>query len=330
MTPVAPRLVREWRLNSERPRAVETRTVLPPPIGTAHPRRPAWARIPEHSLASGRRPGRTEFPVGALRAGRRPVLATQFTEIGVAECLSILFEDAHCLAVVKAAGQFTQGTWAPPGETTLESDVRAYLGPASPAAVYLGIAHRLDRGTSGVLIWAKTKKAARRLSEELERRLVIKEYWAVVEGPPSTLPPDASPSDRDLLSQSGAEVVWSDWLTAANKAGVVTALDAPAIGARAAVTRVRYERAVALPEGCHWLRLWPETGRTHQLRASAAHRGMPVLGDAAYGSARSFPQPHAFALHARSLRLKHPISGAPLELIAPLPPAWAQARIVLT
>jgi 23S rRNA pseudouridine1911/1915/1917 synthase len=247
----------------------------------------------------------------------------------VAECLSILFEDAHCLAVIKAAGQFTQGTWAPPGETTLEADVRAYLDPASPATVYLGIAHRLDRGTSGVLIWAKTPKAARRLSEEFERRLVVKEYWAVVEAAPSTLSPDADLAVRRLLGQTGSEVVWSDWLTAANKAGVVTALDAPATGARSAVTRVRYQPAVALPEGCHWLCLWPETGRTHQLRAQAARRGLPVVGDAAYGSTRAFPQPHAFALHARALRLKHPISGVPLELTAPLPAAWETAGFVL-
>jgi 23S rRNA pseudouridine1911/1915/1917 synthase len=242
----------------------------------------------------------------------------------VAECLSILFEDAHCLAVVKASGQFTQGTWAPPGETTLESDVRAYLDPANLATVYLGIAHRLDRGTSGVLIWAKTPKAARRLSAQFERRLVVKEYWAVVEAARSI-----SPGERCRLGQNGSEAVWSNWLTAANKAGVVTALDAPAAGARAAVTRVRYQPAVALPEGCHWLCLWPETGRTHQLRAQAAHRGLPVVGDAAYGSTRSFPQPHAFALHARAIRLKHPVSGVSLDLTAPLPPAWANAGFVL-
>jgi 23S rRNA pseudouridine1911/1915/1917 synthase len=243
----------------------------------------------------------------------------------VAERFSILFEDAHCLAVAKPAGQFTQGNWAPPGETTLESDVRAYLDPAGPAAVYLGIAHRLDRPTSGVLIWAKTPKGARRLSAQFERRKVVKEYWAIVtrsELSPQSEGPSAPP---ELVLRGDVEAVWSNWLTRANQSGVVTALDSTAPGARAAVTRVRCEAATALPEGFHWLRLWPETGRTHQLRAQAARRGLPIVGDAAYGSTRSFPQPDGIALHARSLRLFHPITGLPLVVAAPLPPSWYAA-----
>ena len=97
------------------------------------------------------------------------------------QSLAILYEDPHCLAVVKPPGQFTQGSWAPPGEITLETAVRQYLNPDDPDSVYLGIVHRLDRPTSGVLIWAKTPKAARRLSSQFERRRVVKEYWAIVE-----------------------------------------------------------------------------------------------------------------------------------------------------
>ncbi len=95
--------------------------------------------------------------------------------------LVILYEDSDCLAVAKPAGQFTQGQWAPPGEMTLESAIRRYLNPAEPESVYLGIVHRLDRPTSGVLLWAKTPKAARRLSSAFEKRRVVKEYWAIVE-----------------------------------------------------------------------------------------------------------------------------------------------------
>jgi 23S rRNA pseudouridine1911/1915/1917 synthase len=76
--------------------------------------------------------------------------------------LVVLYEDEHCLAVVKPPGQFTQGSWAPPDEITLETAVRQYLDPGDPASVYLGIVHRLDRPTSGLLIWAKTLKAAGR------------------------------------------------------------------------------------------------------------------------------------------------------------------------
>ena len=238
----------------------------------------------------------------------------------------VLLEDEHCLAIVKPAGQFTQGTWAPAGEQTLEQEVRAYLDPANPAGVYLGIVHRLDRPVSGVLIWAKNPKAARRLSSQFEHRKVQKEYWAVVS------PPAGASSVAELFwSSEGSttfEETWTDWLTSAGTAGVVRAVPEASPGARPAVTRVSCDRAAHLPEGCRWLRLWPETGRTHQLRVQTAIRGLPILGDAAYGSDRSFPQ--GIALHARLLCVRHPILQTPLELCAPLPPAWLAQGIDLT
>ena len=94
--------------------------------------------------------------------------------------LDVLFEDEHCLAVSKPAGQFTQGSWAPPGECTLEQAVRHHLDPSNPSSVYVGIVHRLDRPVSGVLIWAKNPRAARRLATQFERRQAAKEYWAIV------------------------------------------------------------------------------------------------------------------------------------------------------
>jgi 23S rRNA pseudouridine1911/1915/1917 synthase len=247
----------------------------------------------------------------------------------VAERLSILFEDPHCLAVAKPAGQFTQGSWAPPGETTLEGDIRAYLDPDGPESVYVGIVHRLDRPTSGVLIWAKTPKAARRLSAQFERRQVVKEYWAVVARSESSCPSESPAASAGPLFPGDDEPIWSDWLTRANQSGVVTALDAATPGARAAVTRVRCEATTAMPEGLHWLRLWPETGRTHQLRVQAARRGLPIVGDAVYGSTRSFTQPHAIGLHARAVRLRHPVTGAPLVIVARLPVSWSAAGINL-
>ena len=95
--------------------------------------------------------------------------------------LDVLYEDEHCLALVKPAGQFTQGSWAPPDEQTLEQAVRDYLAPADPGSAYVGIVHRLDRAVSGVLLWAKNSRSARRLSRQFERRSVRKEYWGIVE-----------------------------------------------------------------------------------------------------------------------------------------------------
>jgi 23S rRNA pseudouridine1911/1915/1917 synthase len=247
----------------------------------------------------------------------------------VAERLCILFEDPHCLAVAKPAGQFTQGSWAPPGEATLESDVRDYLEPAGPGSVYVGIVHRLDRPTSGVLIWAKTSKAARRLSAQFERRKVVKEYWAIVTQSQSSTRSESSSTLPELLARGGGDTIWSDWLTRPNQSGVVTVFESPAPGARAAITRVRFEVASTLADGLLWLRLWPETGRTHQLRAQAARRGLPIVGDVDYGSTQSLPDPNVVALHARELALAHPITGLPLRIAAPLPEFWSAAGINL-
>lgn len=243
---------------------------------------------------------------------------------------AILFEDDHCLAVAKPPGQFPLGVWAPPGETTLESAVRCHLDASNPRGVYLGIVHRLDRPTSGVLIWAKTPKAARRLSRQFESRKAIKEYWAVV-APPSggttdgcqAQPPFTAP---DPLSRE----TWIDSLTRPDRTGLVRVVPPRTEGAREAITEVAAGVPMALPEGTVWLRLWPRTGRAHQLRVQAAARGMPILGDSIYGSDRFFKPAHAIALHAYRLQVRHPISGSDLVLTAPLPDAWAALGIVLS
>jgi 23S rRNA pseudouridine1911/1915/1917 synthase len=227
------------------------------------------------------------------------------------EPLAVLFEDAHVLAVNKPAGVLTQGATggAPP---SLEVMVRHHLDAARPESVYLGTVHRLDRPVSGIVVWAKTPKAARRLASQFAARDVRKEYWAIVaEGAQAT----------------EEEGVWDDWLSSPDSSGVVRVAAAGTVGAREARTRFRRDRAIRLPEGAAWLRLWPLTGRTHQLRAQAAHRGLPILGDAVYGSTRTFPV--GIALHARELEFLHPTLRRPVTLSAALPPAWEAAGIVL-
>jgi 23S rRNA pseudouridine1911/1915/1917 synthase len=237
----------------------------------------------------------------------------------------LLFEDEHCLAIEKPAGQFTHGSWAPSGEQTLEQEVREYLNPANPSSVYLGIVHRLDRPVSGLLVWAKSAKSARRLSQQFEHRRVEKEYWAIVEDAQTMAQPERAGSGP--IASSPVDCTWIDWLTSAGVAGVVRAVAAGTERARQAVTRFSLEKASSLPSGLLWLRLWPETGRTHQLRVQAALRGLPIVGDANYGA--SYPFPRGIALHARRLGLRHPILGTPLELSAPLPASWADQGFVL-
>jgi 23S rRNA pseudouridine1911/1915/1917 synthase len=226
------------------------------------------------------------------------------------EPLSVLFEDPHCLAVAKPAGVATQG---PPGpEATLEAAVRRHLAPDDPGSVYLGTVHRLDRPVSGVVVWAKTPKAARRLAAQFARREAAKEYWAIVEA---------------VAPEVGREGTWDDWLSPSAESGVVRVVGPAAEGARRAITRFRGDRAVALPGGCAWLRLWPETGRTHQLRAQAAARGMAVVGDASYGATRPFAR--GIALHARALRVVHPVSREAMAWVAPVPDDWLSQGIEL-
>jgi 23S rRNA pseudouridine1911/1915/1917 synthase len=232
--------------------------------------------------------------------------------------LAIVHEDSHCLVVSKPAGQFTQGVWAPAGEITLETAVRQYLAPGDPATVYLGIVHRLDRVTSGLLVWAKTSKAARRLSSQFERRRVVKEYWAIVEAGGSV----SSTQPRDQI--------WTDWVTRADRNGVVQIVPPRTAGAREAITHVRFETEITIAPNLTWVRLWPQTGRTHQLRVQAARRGIPILGDSAYGSlAPPSLLGSGIALHARALTIFHPITGTELAFAAPLPSAWECNGIVL-
>src|SRR6266478_6543423 len=113
----------------------------------------------------------------------------------MSDMLEVLYEDNHCLAVAKPAPLLTQGV--PPGIPTLEGLAKAYLKErySKKGNVYLGIPHRLDRPVSGVVLFARNTKAARRLAEQFQDRTVTKVYWALVEG---TVEP--------------AEGTWEDWL----------------------------------------------------------------------------------------------------------------------
>lgn len=227
--------------------------------------------------------------------------------------LSILFEDNHCLAVAKPAALLTQGV--PPGIPTLEALVKAYLKDKhnKTGNVYLGIPHRLDRPVSGVVLFARNTKAARRLAEQFQQREVRKIYWAVVErSVEGQLPPE--------------EGEWEDWLLKIQDEARTERATAATPGARQA--QLRFRRLRERPEGA-LLEIEPRTGRMHQIRVQAAVRGWPLLGDALYGARLPFgppaamPRDRVIALHARSLTFLHPIRYEPVTVTAPLPEAWA-------
>ena len=226
--------------------------------------------------------------------------------------LTILYEDNHCLAVAKPAPLLTQGV--PPGVPTLEAMVKAYLKERyhKPGNVYLGIPHRLDRPVSGVVVFARNTKAARRLAEQFSQRQVRKVYWAVVEpNADGALPPE--------------EGVWEDWLLKIKDEARTERVASETPGARQAV--LRFRRLSASADGA-LLEIEPETGRMHQIRVQAATRGWPVRGDFLYGGRLPFgppaelPRDRIIALHARSLTFLHPIRYEPLTVTAPAPEAW--------
>ncbi len=218
--------------------------------------------------------------------------------------LAILWEDAYGLAVAKPAGLLTQGPAG--GEPTLEELVRGYLRPDDPASAYLGTVHRLDRPVSGVILWAKTPKAARRWAEQFASRSARKEYWAIVE---------------DNSASAGTSGVWEDGLLPPDASGRARVVEADDPRATRALTYWDVGQGRTVPDGFVWLRLRPETGRTHQLRAQSAAGGLPIVGDQTYGASSAFPS--GIALHARSLTVEHPIRRRPIVVEAPLPDSWS-------
>jgi 23S rRNA pseudouridine1911/1915/1917 synthase len=214
--------------------------------------------------------------------------------------LDILYEDNHCLAIAKPAGFLSthyQGT-----EETLDRAVKRYLKEKhqKPGNVFLGVVHRLDRPVSGVLLFARTSKAAARLAEQFRQGTVEKVYWAVVEG--------KVPQPAGTLE---------DWLKKDQTAGRVEVVKAGTPAARQSL--LHFQRK-AQHGGLSWLEVRPQTGRTHQLRVQLAHHGYPVYGDAKYGSVRTFDG--AIGLHARSLTFLHPIRYEPIRVVADIPRTW--------
>jgi 23S rRNA pseudouridine1911/1915/1917 synthase len=214
--------------------------------------------------------------------------------------LEILYEDNHCLAVAKRAG--VPSTHFQGREETLDRAVKAYLKEKhhKPGNVFLGVVHRLDKPVSGVLLFARTSKAAARIAEQFREGTVEKTYWAVVEGE---------------VGRSAGTL--EDWLQKDEERRRVDVVEPRTKGARQALLhyQVRGTRA-----GLSWVEVRPQTGRTHQLRVQLAHHGHPIYGDARYGSIHTFDG--AIALHARSLTFLHPVRYEPITLQADIPRTW--------
>lgn len=214
--------------------------------------------------------------------------------------LDILFEDNHCIAVAKPGG--IPATHYQGREETIDRLVKRYLKEKyqKPGNVFLGIVHRIDKPVSGVLLFARTSKAAARLAEQFREGTVEKVYWAVVEG---------------AVQQSAGSL--EDWLLRDRETGRTEVVEPRTKHARLALLHFQTR---AVHEDLTWVELRPQTGRRHQLRVQLARHGHPIYGDARYGSVRTFN--NCIALHARSLTFLHPVRYEPITLTAEVPRGW--------
>jgi len=231
----------------------------------------------------------------------------------------ILLEDDAVLAVNKPTGVATQ---APPQFDSLETRLKEYLTSSCPESepVYLGIPHRLDRAVSGAILFAKTRRAARQLSRQFERRQIRKSYWACVESPIHGIvdPPAGT---------------WTDYLWKVHGQPRTQVVESTHEQGRLAIL---HYRTIGTHRFGSWLEVELETGRTHQVRVQAASRGYPIVGDAHYGSTIPFGLPvdeereRPIALHAHALTFFHPTSRAEIRLEAPLSASWDDLELVRT
>jgi 23S rRNA pseudouridine1911/1915/1917 synthase len=210
----------------------------------------------------------------------------------------VLFVDNHLLAVAKPAGVPTVPDAS--GDASLldqaEAWVRSEFG--KPGRAFLGVVHRLDRPVSGVVLFARTSKAAARLAKAFREGTAKKTYRGVGEGSPI--------ADSGVLEQ---------WLAKDEAKNRVRAFATARTGAKRAVTAWR---VVAREKGRTLYEFAPETGRPHQLRACAAALGTPLLGDLKYGAREPLPD-QSIALHALSLEVEHPTRREPIRFTTPAP-----------
>ena len=213
--------------------------------------------------------------------------------------MTILYEDNHIIAVNKTCNEIVQGDKT--GDTPLSETVKAYIKEKyhKPGEVFLGVPHRLDRPTSGVVLFARTSKALTRLNEMFKSHEQIqKTYWAIVQGCPKQ-----------------AEGSLENWLIrneALNKSFIAKP------GTKDAKQAVLTYKTLVKGEHYTLLEINLETGRHHQIRCQLAAIGCPVKGDLKYGAKRSNPD-GGISLHARKIEFIHPVSKQPICITAPVP-----------
>lgn len=221
--------------------------------------------------------------------------------------MEILYEDNHLIAVYKMVSDLVQGDRT--GDITLADRVKEYIGKKynKPGDVFLGVAHRIDRPVSGVVLFARTSKALERLNVMFKEKTIDKRYYALVK----ERPPAESGTLKHFIKKNETK----------NRSYV---FDQQVNGSKGASLSYsvagHFNRFYLLEINLH-------SGRSHQIRCQLAHVGCPIKGDLKYGFGKSNDD-GGISLHAYSVSLIHPVKKEPLKIIAPLPKndIWPQFR----
>jgi 23S rRNA pseudouridine1911/1915/1917 synthase len=214
------------------------------------------------------------------------------------ENLQILFEDNHIIIVNKKAGDITQGDKT--GDKPLSDVVKEYIKDKynKPGNVFLGTVHRLDRPTSGSIIFARTSKSLERINKMLRDKIIKKTYWAIVKNTPK--------KEEDTLinflkknPKSNKSFVYTKEIKGSKKA-------------------ILHYKVIKKLDNYSLLEIDLETGRHHQIRTQLAHIGSPIKGDLKYGFDRS-NKDGSISLHARKINFIHPVTKEKIKITAPTP-----------
>ncbi len=213
--------------------------------------------------------------------------------------MTVLYEDNHIIAVNKTCNEIVQGDRT--GDMPLSDMVKAYLKEKyqKPGEVFLGVPHRLDRPTSGVVLFARTSKALTRLNEMFRsHERIQKTYWAITEHAP--VPPEGR-LEHYLLRKEQQ-----------NKSYVVQE------GTQNAKLAKLTYRTLGHSDRYYLVEVHLETGRHHQIRCQLSAVGCPIKVVLKYGANRSNPD-GGISLHARSIAFQHPVSKEFIRIVAPVP-----------
>jgi 23S rRNA pseudouridine1911/1915/1917 synthase len=212
--------------------------------------------------------------------------------------LEVLFEDNHLIIVNKKSGDIVQGDKT--GDTPLSEIVKEYIKVKynKPGNVFLGVVHRLDRPTTGIVVFARTSKSLERFNKMLRTKEVNKTYWAVVKNKPIK-------TEDTLISH----------LRKNPKNNKSTSYPSEIEGSKKAILHYKLLKSL---DNYHLLEVDLETGRHHQIRCQLASIGSSIKGDLKYGFDRS-NKDASIHLHARKIEFIHPITKETISIIAPTP-----------